>query len=167
MIKIEESYLIGMKPEDMPNEDTRWIAESCGIEVAMKMMKNLGGISLYIPKSTVTENTRRTSDLPNEDTRLIANYCGVVIAVKILQEFPQSLLRIPKLEYSDWAKKLIKKHFNGTNAKRLAVELCVSESFVYKYSKRVLIQAKKETPDPRFFRANGLTLEKLSLFDKQ
>lgn len=165
MIKIEESYLIGMKPEDMPNEDTTWIAESCGIEIAMKIMKNLGGISLYIPKCTINENTRKTADLPNEDTRLIANYCGVSVAVKILIEFPQTLLRIPKLEYSDWAKKLIKKHFNGTNAKRLAVELCVSESFVYKYSKRVLSDKKKSDSNSRFQIINGVKVEKINLFD--
>ena len=36
--------------QDMPSEDMRLVAETCGINVAIKLMKGMGGTAIYIPK---------------------------------------------------------------------------------------------------------------------
>ena len=38
-------------PEDMPNDDLRLVAEVCGIETVISLLKNLPGTNLYIPSS--------------------------------------------------------------------------------------------------------------------
>lgn len=35
--------------EDMPNEEMKIVATLCGIKTAMKLMKNLPGVTIYIP----------------------------------------------------------------------------------------------------------------------
>ena len=37
--------------EDMPSDDMRLVAESCGLDVALKLMSRIGGTSIYIPKN--------------------------------------------------------------------------------------------------------------------
>ncbi len=34
---------------DMPNEDMRFIAETCGVETALKIMENLSGARFFVP----------------------------------------------------------------------------------------------------------------------
>lgn len=36
--------------DDMPNEDMRMVAETCGLPVAVKLMKACGGTKLYVPR---------------------------------------------------------------------------------------------------------------------
>ena len=36
--------------DDMPNEDMRLVAETCGLPVAVRLMKACGGAELYIPR---------------------------------------------------------------------------------------------------------------------
>lgn len=36
--------------QDMPNGDMRLVAELCGVEIAVKLMEQLGGVNIYIPK---------------------------------------------------------------------------------------------------------------------
>ncbi len=47
-LKILEELEINI--EDMPNNDMKLVAESCGIEVAVMLLQYLSGIQLNIPK---------------------------------------------------------------------------------------------------------------------
>lgn len=42
-----------IKIEDLPNKDMRLVAESCGVEVALSLLKHMSGVSLYIPKKDI------------------------------------------------------------------------------------------------------------------
>lgn len=44
-------WLNNITDEDMPNNDLRLVAESCGIEIAIRLLEELPGISIFIPKS--------------------------------------------------------------------------------------------------------------------
>ena len=83
---MKEVYWKQVGIEDMPNEDMRLVAELCGLEVAVALLRNMSGISIYIPK-------------PGANLRFIRRF--------------------------------VKRFYNGHNAKLLAVELDVSERFIY------------------------------------
>jgi len=48
-IKLDE-IIKDLNIEDMPTGDMQLIAESCGLDVAIKLMREMGGMSIYIPK---------------------------------------------------------------------------------------------------------------------
>lgn len=50
-----EKWIKDIKPEDMPTENLRLIAESCGVEATIKLIEGIGGISVYIPSSAKTQ----------------------------------------------------------------------------------------------------------------
>jgi hypothetical protein len=123
-----------IKIEDMPNEDLRWIAEDCGLAAASALLLHFGkGITLYIPKFE-PEDWKKVSieNLPNDDMRLVAEKCGLDITRHLLEKFPQSVVYIPRLETTQWARNYAKKNYDGSNAKRLAAALGVSERYIYK-----------------------------------
>jgi hypothetical protein len=123
-----------IKIEDMPNEDLRWIAEDCGLQVAAALLLHFGkGITLYIPKFELEDWKKvRIEDLPNDDMRLVAEKCGLATTQKLLEKFPQMIVYIPRLETTQWARNYAKQNYDGTNAKRLAAVLGVSERYIYK-----------------------------------
>ncbi len=41
--------------EDMPSEDLKLVARACGVEVAAKLLEELPGVTLYVPKSGITQ----------------------------------------------------------------------------------------------------------------
>lgn len=45
----KEDYLQDVKPEDINSQNMRLVADTCGIEVAIKLMQELSGILVYIP----------------------------------------------------------------------------------------------------------------------
>jgi hypothetical protein len=118
---------------DMPNEDLRWIAEDCGILMASSLLVHFGkGISIYIPKFEPDDwKNIRIQDLPTDDMRLVAEKCGIELVQKLIKNFNQLRIYIPRLETTQWAKNYIKKTYNGSNAKRIATDLGVSERFIY------------------------------------
>jgi hypothetical protein len=123
-----------IKIEDMPNEDLRWIAEDCGLQTASALLLHFGkGINLYIPKFE-PENWEKVKieNLPNDDMRLVAEKCGLSTTRKLLEKFPQMIVYIPRLETTQWARNYAKQNYDGSNAKRLAAALGVSERYIYK-----------------------------------
>lgn len=42
---------IAITIEDMPNDDLLFVAKNCGIDVAVKMMLHLQGLSISIPRN--------------------------------------------------------------------------------------------------------------------
>ncbi len=47
---MKEVYWKQMGIEDMPNQDMRLVAELCGLDVAISLLRNMSGVSIYIPK---------------------------------------------------------------------------------------------------------------------
>lgn len=45
-----ESLCRELTISDMPNEDLKIVAEFCGVEIALKLLRELPGISINIPK---------------------------------------------------------------------------------------------------------------------
>lgn len=48
---MDKKILKNLRPEDMPNDDLKFIAEVCGIETAIALLKNVPGTNIYIPSS--------------------------------------------------------------------------------------------------------------------
>ncbi len=48
-----------LTPDDMPTEDTRLIADSLGVEVALILMNELSGMTLIIPKNGLNKIKNR------------------------------------------------------------------------------------------------------------
>ncbi|MEQ8170275.1 MAG: Mor transcription activator family protein [Candidatus Eremiobacterota bacterium] len=70
-------------------------------------------------------------DMPSEDLKLVARACGVEVAAKLLKELPGVTLYVPKSGITQVKKNYIRKSFNGTNAKKLAIETGYSEVHLY------------------------------------
>lgn len=43
------NYIKNFTIDDMPNEDLKLVAELCGVNIAVELMKNLSGMPIYIP----------------------------------------------------------------------------------------------------------------------
>lgn len=71
-------------------------------------------------------------DMPNRDMQLVAEQCGVEVAAALLDRLNGICIYIPKLGDRNLIKRYILNHYDGSNAKNLALELSVSEQFVYK-----------------------------------
>jgi Mor family transcriptional regulator len=84
-MKSKKAWMKEIAIEDMPNNDLRLVAESCGIEVAVSLMENMSGIAIYVPK----------------------------LGDKLLK------------------KRYIIRHYNGHNAKELALLLGMAEKFIF------------------------------------
>ena len=44
-----------MSIEDLPNDDLRDVAEVCGIEIALRIMKKLSGSHIYVPHNSFSK----------------------------------------------------------------------------------------------------------------
>lgn len=78
-------------------------------------------------------------DLPGKDMKMVAEYCGMDIAVKLIEEMPSMAIYIPKSSVNQLAQDYIRKNYNGSNVKKLAVKTGYSEKQVY----RILHEGKK------------------------
>jgi Mor family transcriptional regulator len=52
---MKKKWLQNITVDDMPNADMRMVAELCGVEVAIELMRHLGGINIYIPRTAEKE----------------------------------------------------------------------------------------------------------------
>lgn len=71
--------LLLLEPEDL-TLDMRIIADSCGMEVAISLLKNLAGGRYYIPHPTSLDKLMEryvSKDAKNTDVRVIAARLGV------------------------------------------------------------------------------------------
>lgn len=50
-----DSWVETLKPDDMPTEDTRLIADYLGVEVTLILMNELSGMTLIIPKNGLSK----------------------------------------------------------------------------------------------------------------
>jgi hypothetical protein len=142
--------------QDMPTDDLRWIAEECGIETASALLKHFGkGIVLYIPRfKPVDWKKVSAADMVNDDLRLILENCGMETVKKLVECMPQSSIYIPRLETTKWARNYVRKHYDGSNAKRLATMLGVSDRYIYKCMHEVARTAKRAADGHVYF--NGI-----------
>lgn len=63
---------------DMPSDDMRLVAEVCGLDVAVRLMQGMGGMSVYVPKNSfalVVERYLRKQKSP--DFKAVALAAGV------------------------------------------------------------------------------------------
>lgn len=56
---MEKTWLLDLKPNDMPNNDLKLVAENCGVETAIKLLEHMPGISIYIPKPERTDLVKK------------------------------------------------------------------------------------------------------------
>ena len=45
-----KDWLTNLTSQDMPNEDLQLVAECCGMETAIRLLQEMGGVTLNIPK---------------------------------------------------------------------------------------------------------------------
>lgn len=73
---MDNAWLDDITEYEMPNEEMRIIASLCGIKTAVKLMKNLPGVMIYIP-SKAFKNLRNKYIFKNYDgtKRSLVNLC--------------------------------------------------------------------------------------------
>jgi Mor family transcriptional regulator len=71
------------------------------------------------------------ADLPNEDMKLLASVMGFAQTVFLMKEFAGMQFFIPKRWMNKILGRLVKRDFNGSNAKILARKFNISERQVY------------------------------------
>ncbi|MDQ7799539.1 MAG: Mor transcription activator family protein [Candidatus Edwardsbacteria bacterium] len=68
-----------VKLEDMPNGDMKMVAEYCGVDTAVQLMSQMGGLTIYIPtgiyKAKVEQYVRR--NWRKIETKRLALACNV------------------------------------------------------------------------------------------
>lgn len=126
-------FLSQLTVDDMPNQEMRWVAEDCGLDVAIEMIRRLRGVRVYVPSMDLDKPPQTPVDMPNEDMQLVAELCGLELAMKLLDKMAGVTISIPQKALP--INSLIISNFNGRNANRLAIQLGVSRSFVYKVAK--------------------------------
>lgn len=70
-------------------------------------------------------------DLLSNDSLLVAEHCGMSVLVKLWECVPGLSLYISTKPLIEAKKRYIRKFYNGSNAKQLAIKLDISERFVY------------------------------------
>lgn len=70
-------FLSQLTVEDMPNEEMRWVAEDCGLDVAIEMIRHLRGIRVYVPNIEFEILPGVPEEMPNDEMCLVAEMCGV------------------------------------------------------------------------------------------
>ena len=83
-----------------------------------------------LDQQTVHAELITIDDMPNDDMRLVAETVGLEMAVTLMQHMGGITLSIPKLGMKKVAIRVIQKQYNGSNGKRLALKLGVTERFV-------------------------------------
>lgn len=70
-------------------------------------------------------------DLLEKDAELIHAHCGLEVLCNLWQNLPGITLYLSEKSLFEIKKRYIRKHHDGTNVKKLAALLQVSEKFVY------------------------------------
>jgi hypothetical protein len=70
-------------------------------------------------------------DLLSHDSLLVAEHCGMDVLVKLWEGVPNLSLYISTKPLIEAKKRYIRKFYNSSNVKQLAIKLDVSERFVY------------------------------------
>jgi len=67
--------------EDLPNEDMVFVANACGLEVAIKLLKDLPGLAINIPKTGMRKlvNKYVCENYSGHNAKELALECGLSI----------------------------------------------------------------------------------------
>lgn len=64
--------------DDMPSDDMKLVAKYCGVDVAVRLMQNMGGLPIYVPKNPFALVVERILKKErNPDFKDIATSCSV------------------------------------------------------------------------------------------
>ena len=77
----------------------------------------------------------RIEDLPNKDLQIVAELCGLDVALSLIENLDGVNIYIPKFSFRRMIKCYVQRHYNGHNAKQLALELGITDRMVYKLLK--------------------------------
>ena len=77
-----------VRVEDMPSDDMRLVAESCGLDVALRLMQGVGGMSIYVPKNPFVILLERIIR-QNEEI----NYKELAMATGMTERYVRNLAR--------------------------------------------------------------------------
>jgi Mor family transcriptional regulator len=66
------------------------------------------------------------------DLGLIVQECGLEVAVSLVVKFGGTQLNIPKYGLKQTVERYVRSHYNGTNAKTLALQCGITERQVFK-----------------------------------
>lgn len=124
-MRISDCVIHDVHIDDMPNSDMRMVAEFCGLETALVLLKELPGVKLIIPKcgpglSVVLKGMQ-----------IVYDKCGQTVADALLRELPGIALNIPKFGFKYIVVRYIRKNYRPGDARLLALQCCVTERFVY------------------------------------
>lgn len=90
-------------------------------------------------------------DLLNSDMRLIREKLGDGVLKKMLIELKSIHLYVTDKPINEARKRYVGQHYNGRNAKELAVKLGVSEQFIYKSNKEIISRRREEARQKSLF----------------
>jgi len=80
---MQDKWIEDIRPEDMPTENLRLIADTCGVKTAVKLIENIPGISLYISGSALTILKTKYIQKKYDGTRDCANKLALELGVSI------------------------------------------------------------------------------------
>lgn len=93
---MKEKWIKEIRPEDMPSENLRLIADFCGVDTAINLMQNMAGINVYIPNTALTQLKARYIKKKYDGTRDCANRLALELGVSI--NYIYKILKAPAEE---------------------------------------------------------------------
>lgn len=144
-----EEYLENLLP-DMLYE----IHSECGIDVLISLLEHLPKIRIYVsPRNIedgvlVTEITkltrRQAAKVLSAGMFYIYSQCGAKTLQALLEHFPGITIYVGPGMLSNARTEYVRQHFDGSNAKQVAITMGVSEQYVYETMQKQTRRTKKE-----------------------
>lgn len=79
----EKTWVQELLPEDMPTKDMKFVAECCGVDVAVKLMEEMPRLSVYIPdglSAVKLKSALKRYDGSRDSANRLALECGISIS---------------------------------------------------------------------------------------
>lgn len=80
--------------DDLPNEDLKFVATFCGMEVALLLIKYSSGMTLHIPQNCFKELTKRYIIKNHDGTR--ACEMRLALTCKVTERYIRKLIKAHK-----------------------------------------------------------------------
>lgn len=147
-----------MSVEDLPNEGLRMLASECGKGVVVRLLQGVPGLGFVVPDSGRKHleainagkgdeaRIKLIGDLTNENWALLAELCGVDVVLSLFENAAGAAFYVPKNGLKNTFKKFVVKHYNGHNARRLALLLRITQSALYSILNEKMGPVKRQRP---------------------
>lgn len=129
--------------EDLPNEGLVDLAQACGLDVVVTLMRCFPGQQVFVPQNglaRVWDAAARAGrpdgpvvveDLPNATWQAMAMRCGVPVVLSLLEHAGNILVVTPRNPFRKLFRRYIKEHHTGFNGAEVSIMLGLGRSHFY------------------------------------